>query len=952
MQQAIKFILLIILVLQQLSLYGQENSFFSDSINAVVLNRKANELGRNGMNVQALDTFFASLNLRKKIYGEKSANLAPSYSGIGITYQKLGQNDLALRYFTLAEQNYSLKQSKEQDPRVNLYVNIGNVYRSKLDFIEAMRYYEQALYLYLKQDEILPERIATINYNISEILYLTYKYEEALELIHDNINNSYAEDKILYLELIAFIYQLKGDISTARINYQKAIELTILINGKDHINIAYRYINYAFFLISANLFPEALDVLEDAYEIIKLTQSEHGLALAEYYRVLGYLSANYPIETTNMFSFKKQKRENLNAAINHYKNGLWALKFPVNKNLNNIEDLGKLLSLMNCIDLLKIMADAYNELANLERSDDNPLFSKPLSLSIETYKIVGSLIQRARKEISNDESKIQLTELEYSTLNKLIQTAYTAYSLTKNQEYLNLAFQGAERLKSSSVFDKVSDMLALENSLIPDSLIQLEKKLNNTILILSEKIYDENNKEQPDSLFIKDFNQKIFAATKQREELNRYMETEFSDYYELKYSKSMLSIYEVKERLSKNQVLVEYVLNESDSATQLFTFIVSGSTIEMKRQVVSDNFSESIETMFQFMSNPNFMFTKNNDSKAFCLSAYQLYSQLIEPLQEHIVGKNIIIVPDGKLSYIPFDGLIKSLPDTTKQIEFNQLSYLIKSHNINYSNSANLLFKKNKFATKNNIRTLAFAPTYNAERFEMLNQNYTLVPLPGIHEEVGKIAKTVKTKIFEGEHATERNFRENAENFDILHLAMHAFINDSMPAFSRLAFSQNTFSDANSDGWINTADIYNLNLNARLTVLSACNTGTGKLKKGEGIMSLARGFLYAGCPSIIMSLWEVEDKSGTEIMGLFYKNLKKGKNKDEALRLAKLEYLENSNNRRAHPHYWLGFVSIGDNSALFRSYDLYFYILLVLVLSVIGADQFLRMRKAPKKRAF
>jgi CHAT domain-containing protein len=220
-----------------------------------------------------------------------------------------------------------------------------------------------------------------------------------------------------------------------------------------------------------------------------------------------------------------------------------------------------------------------------------------------------------------------------------------------------------------------------------------------------------------------------------------------------------------------------------------------------------------------------------------------------------------------------------------------------------------------------------------------------------VQREVAQISKIIKTKIFNGKEASEENFRKNVEEYDILHLAMHAFINDSLPAFSSLAFAQYETEDQTKNGLLNTTDIYNFKLNAKLTVLSACNTGSGQLKKGEGIMSLARGFLYAGCPAIIMSLWEVEDESGTEIMTSFYKNLKKGKNKDESLRLAKLKYLESVNSRRAHPHYWLGFVSIGDNSPLYVSYDFYFFILLILALSGIGIDQGIRIKKARKKRA-
>ena len=291
------------------------------------------------------------------------------------------------------------------------------------------------------------------------------------------------------------------------------------------------------------------------------------------------------------------------------------------------------------------------------------------------------------------------------------------------------------------------------------------------------------------------------------------------------------------------------------------------------------------------------------------------------------------------------------MPDTSAIINFKRLDYLMKKNTINYSYSANLLFKFNDSRQKTKNRALAFAPIYSGDTLLFENQQLFLMPIPGTQKEVDLISKEIKTKLFKGDEATVLNFRNNVENHDILHLAMHAFINDSVPALSRFAFSQNTGELAEKDRWLNTADIYNLDLNARLTVLSACNTGSGKLRKGEGVMSLARGFLYAGCPSIVMTLWEVEDNSGAQIMSSFYKNLKKGKSKDEALRFAKLEYLENANSRLAHPHYWLGYVSIGDNYPLFRSYDFYFFSLLLLALIGITTDQILRIKKARKKRA-
>jgi CHAT domain-containing protein len=524
---------------------------------------------------------------------------------------------------------------------------------------------------------------------------------------------------------------------------------------------------------------------------------------------------------------------------------------------------------------------------------------------------------------------------------------------------LELAFRNAEQLKSSAIFDKISDDIAQENSLVPDSIIQYEKKLNNIISVYTQKIFEENSYTDADSVLIQNYNKKIFDASRERDELNRLLEDKYADYYDLKYSNSMLSIKDIQQKMDKDDVILEYVIIESTpknrdkehTDAELFTILISKENLIFHKNEFGHSSQNSLENVFNFMSSPGYIFTKDNDSKDFCIAAHQLYNSLIQPFYNDLSKKNLIVIPDGKLNYISFDALLKSMPDTSKNINFAKLDYLIKDFNINYANSANILFKNRNTTKKFNNSTLAFAPKYNSEKFEMSDASYTLMPLPGVQKEVDAIASTTKTKIFRGNEATEKNFRINSKNFDILHLAMHAYINDSLPAFSRLAFSpQPTNTSLNEDGWLNTTDIYNLELKARLAVLSACNTGVGKLQKGEGMMSLARGFLYAGCPAVVMSLWEVEDESGTQIMNSFYNNLKKGKNKDEALRQAKLSYLENSNLRLAHPHYWMNFKSIGDNSPIYTSYDVYFFALLILLILVFTIDQTLRIRRIRRNR--
>jgi CHAT domain-containing protein len=138
-----------------------------------------------------------------------------------------------------------------------------------------------------------------------------------------------------------------------------------------------------------------------------------------------------------------------------------------------------------------------------------------------------------------------------------------------------------------------------------------------------------------------------------------------------------------------------------------------------------------------------------------------------------------------------------------------------------------------------------------------------------------------------------------------------------------------------------------MKLNARLAVLSACETGTGMLQKGEGVMSMARAFVYAGCPSIVMTLWQVEDKSGVKIMENFYYYLSKGKRKDVALRMAKLNHLESSDPLTSHPHYWLGYVNIGNPEPLKSSANKYFVLILVLIGLFLSGDWY--RRKIQKK---
>jgi CHAT domain-containing protein len=183
-------------------------------------------------------------------------------------------------------------------------------------------------------------------------------------------------------------------------------------------------------------------------------------------------------------------------------------------------------------------------------------------------------------------------------------------------------------------------------------------------------------------------------------------------------------------------------------------------------------------------------------------------------------------------------------------------------------------------------------------------------------EEVRAIAEILKPSLlYVGSDATEEHFKQKSGNFANIHLATHCIVEENQPMYSRIVFAQDD--DPQEDGFLHTYEVFNLKLNADLVTLGACETGLGKLSRGEGLIGLTRAVMYAGAPAVVVSLWSV-DESTAELMKLFYLNMKDGMTKVEALRQAKLELIQSNgefsdgqNFSFAHPFLWAPFIVVG-----------------------------------------
>lgn len=292
----------------------------------------------------------------------------------------------------------------------------------------------------------------------------------------------------------------------------------------------------------------------------------------------------------------------------------------------------------------------------------------------------------------------------------------------------------------------------------------------------------------------------------------------------------------------------------------------------------------------------------------------ELYKILILPLDLK-QNKPIHIIADGVLHKLPFEQLI-DLED-----QFLVTNYIF-NYQLSYSQQLNSQSKK---YVNDSIGIINPEYTERANSTESISREVKIEPgifnLKYSREEtrailkLSKLAKQIKTQ--------KSKIVSRFKNYKIIHFAGHAISNSIDPDKAFLALNSEIGKKTNR---LEFSEIQNIGIKNDLIILSACETSVGLVIEGEGPLSLARGFLYAGAKSVISTLWSVNDKSTSIIMTEFYKELLKGKRKDEALRQAKLAYLDKADPEYQHPFYWAGFIAMGDMSPLFFPYRKWYYL--------------------------
>ncbi|MFK8060369.1 MAG: CHAT domain-containing protein [Polaribacter sp.] len=377
------------------------------------------------------------------------------------------------------------------------------------------------------------------------------------------------------------------------------------------------------------------------------------------------------------------------------------------------------------------------------------------------------------------------------------------------------------------------------------------------------------------------------------------------------FSDFTFSIEDLQQKLTGKDLVLKYILLNDELAIY---------------QISKNNFKVDVLKWTKKTQEKLTEFIKETHNQNYNSELASKFGQLLFPKIDKNIS-NIIINPDGILYKLPFE-ILKTKNKLTTEI-----------YNIRYT--SNLGFIEPKIQESSFLNDVhIYAPNYvNTTTKSDIRGSISF--LEGANKEAKTISKLFPSKLYNQQNLTKSKFIKTASKAKILHLAMHAEVNKDFPEFSRLLFSNNL---ENEEDHLYLEELYGISLGADLAILSACNTGGG-LEKNGSLASFQRAFTFAGVSATVASLWEVPDASTQKIMVLFYKNLKAGQTKSEALKNAKITYRkENTNSKLSAPYYWAGFVVYGSDATIVDKTSSVIFYLIIPIIMVFFVVLFFRRR--------
>jgi len=812
---------------------------------------------------------FDEKKIEKAIYHESQAlaysksishNTFSQFSALSLGYYYRNLPDI-LKSIDIYEQVLQINNKSEY--AIRAYYQLGIAHLNIYDYYKAIEYFEHyASFFSSKEDEYSQRQLlkAYVNLTYSCLLLGEKKAlkkgvdyaNKALE-IRSKVGATDLEFYEIHIKLAALNNQNESlNIPKALHHFEEALTIARRLNDSSKVIDIYKGIGN---LYNTTQHDTAISYHEKALKLAK------GRNIHEY-EILVNLGYNY-------------------SALGNYEQGistyLEALKKLTNEEFNDqnyrLEEL--LINSTHKIKLLNILPQiAESYLLQYQQEKDPTL----LQNSLFYFLLADKTIDYLKINSSAHRSRLFWREVSSDIYGKALKVCY----LLKDAEQ---AFYFMEKNKALLLMEDITKEKFKQSLLISQELLTEETRLKREVLLSELALRNE------DSKILKDSIQNMHIKWEQS--LKRLQDSIYKN--STNYPETTItSLTEVQNSMTKKDVIAEYHIS-TDDGYGLFSNNKNGYALFITN---TDTFFYELQDLpklkkdvFQLIEALRVPFANQEDIDHYQQLSYGIFKRLFpdDKVRQLLKNKNLTIVPDSYIGFLPFETLSYSE---------DQLNYLILNSEVSYSYSNS--FMRNTTKSSNKVEKASFlgmAP--------VTFKDNTLPKLSNSYSELEALDNYYEGALYTEEQATKDLFLKELSQYAIIHLATHADATQE------------------NDPWISFEDekltLNELNLsrnNASLVMLSGCNTSIGKEEVGEGIMSLARGFFYGGSQSVIASLWSIDDTSTSSITKDFYQNLSEGQTKATALSNAKRSYLNNHQLSEQSPFYWGGLVLLGANDAL------------------------------------
>ncbi|MFN8396850.1 MAG: CHAT domain-containing tetratricopeptide repeat protein [Bacteroidia bacterium] len=753
--------------------------------------------------------------------------------------------------------------------------------------------YERAIELYKQSLEIRKrifgerhQRVGVAYWNLGNALgysdrfeEATNAYENALEilLVADPPDNSLIADIQMNL---ATNYAQLGRLEEAISYHESSLKLEKAVSGSNSPNLVDRLANLAIAYLELGNYSKSIALLDEADRICAVNGLQSGpeFAAVKYHRALLLVASQATPERIE-YNFRQALQ-----AISNSWDQCKAGEFTLPKANATLEPL-----------LMQQVVLAFAEYLGSKSSEETQA-TNSLEASLQGYELAAQLADRLRIEYQNQEDKLFISGKGSSYLTNALEICDRLFKSTRDSAYASRALRLMESCKSQLVleFYKKSQNLGT-SGLDADHLVAFDSLHRRAVELEYQSHIPDNDPSHQKAL--RDELTRTQLALK---ELQTDFEKRSSGFATMVANQRKVNLSDIQHLLAPGTTFINFVLNGS----RLCVLSMDQKNLNLRTATLDSAFWTGLHEWKALCQRP---LESKDEVKRFGNLGFEIYRSLIGPEIAHFPNnEKLIIIPDDELCNLQFEALVTHANPSEKH-SLSKMPFLIRRHQCQYAPSATLwLLQQEKGSTSATQKCLgmAWGPV---PRLITAAGEAPFPGLPGTSEEVEAVQSLVEGQFFVGDDASEAEFKRVAAQFGILHLALHASASGTSPAIMFPAAGSEQ-----EDGILYFHEIFPLKLQARMAVLSACESGTGRILEGEGIQSMSSGFSAVGIPSLLMTLWEVSDQSGKDIVLGFYKGISEELPIDQALREAKLEYLDKASGHRASPYFWAAYMASGN----------------------------------------